>query len=332
MPVGRPKQNLPRKLAGPRRIQASGCNPRASHRPRSAPRPKISRLLSTIGYPQPRRLSRPARHSQLFASGLRTVGVCIVAMLIAMVVLHAVSQQGRAAASARVQRQEVKKKVEAMLAGIPQHGVILGQPTAPVTLQVFLDLEDHGDGTRWIDEMLPVIIEQFVRSNIVRLEFHSFKTDTLNRHPFFIQQVAALAAGSQNLLWNYVATFMNEQGREFTNYVNEKFVTGIAKQIAGLNLSEWQQQSHTTVLPNLVVGDNNTAIKVGFHDSPSFRIGLTGGQMKNFVGRHSEVYHKYIVRTKPSGERYIAGVSPELQHPVSLVEAYDVKRAVEKLI
>jgi hypothetical protein len=221
--------------------------------------------------------------------------------------------------------------VTALFAGIPQHGAILGQSTAPVTLQVFLDLEDHGDGTRWIDVMLPPILEKFVRTNVVRLEFHSFKSDTLNRRPFYVQQVAALAAGAQNLLWDYVATFMNEQGREFTSYVTEEFVTGIAKQILGLNLAEWED-SRTFAKAKIVQADLINARKVDFHDSPSFRIGPTGGKMKNFVGRHSETYHKYIVHTAPSGERYIAGVSSAWQHPVSLVDAIDLKKAVEGLI
>jgi hypothetical protein len=222
--------------------------------------------------------------------------------------------------------------VTALFAGIPQHGGILGQLTAPITLQVFVDLEDHGDGTRWFDVMLPPILEQFVRTNVVRLEFHSLKTDTLNLRPFLMQQVAALAAGAQNLLWNYVTTFINEQGKEFTNYVTAAFVTGIAEQIPRLNLTEWEQ-SRTLAMAKIVVADNNTAIKAGFHDTPAFRIGLTGGKMKDFVGRNVEIpNHKYIVRTTPSGERYIAGESSEWQHPVSLVEASDVKKAIEKLI
>jgi hypothetical protein len=253
-----------------------------------------------------------------------------VALLVVLGV-HLTSQRAQVAPSASVGRLRVQRHVTALFAGLPQHGAILGQPTAPVTLQVFIDLEDHGDGTRWIDLMLPPILEQFVRTNVVRLEFHSFKSDTLNRRPFYVQQVAALAAGAQNLLWNYVATFMNEQGPEFTNYVTEDFVTGIAKQITGLNLAKWEE-SRTLAMAKRVEADLVNAHKVGFHDSPSFRIGLTGGTMKNFVGHNSETYHKYIVRTTPSGERYIAGVSSGWQHPVSLIEASDLKKAVEKLI
>jgi protein-disulfide isomerase len=277
------------------------------------------------------RAARRARAtSRRSALGLRAISVCAIVALIVVLVLLA-SQRGRVAPSASAERLRIQRQVSTLFAGIPQHGVVLGQPTAPITLQVFVDLEDHGDGTRWFDVMLPPILEKFVRTNVVRLEFYSFKTDTLNRQPFFMQQMAALAAGTQNLLWNYAAIFVNEQGREFTNYVTEEFLTGIAKQIPGLNLAEWEQ-SRTIAMAKIVAANIDTARKVGFHDTPAFRIGLTGGKVKNFVGRNLEVYHKYIVRKTPSGERYIAGVSSELQHPVSLVDAIDLKKAIEELI
>ncbi len=266
------------------------------------------------------------------ALGLRAVGVCAVVALAVVLVLPVASQRGRVTPTASAARLlRIQRHVAALFAGIPQHGVVLGQPTAPVTLQVFVDLEDHGDGTRWFDAMLPPIIEKFVRPNVVRLEFHSFKTDTLNRRPFFVQQVAALAAGAQNLLWNYAATFVDEQGTEFTNYVTEEFLTGIAKQISGLNFAEWGQ-SRTIAMAKIVEADILTARKVGFHVTPAFRIGLTGGKMKDFVGRYIEVSHKFIVRKRPSGERYIAGLSSEWQHPVSLIDAIDLKKAVDELI
>jgi Thioredoxin len=218
-----------------------------------------------------------------------------------------------------------------MFAGIPQHGASLGDQRAPVTLQVFVDLEDHGDGTRWFDDMLPPILGQFVRTNVVRLEFRSFKTDTLNPLPFMMQQTSAMAAGSQDLLWNYAATFVNEQGTEFTNYVTERFLRGVAKQIPGLELAKWEQ-SRNAAMEKIVVEDDSAAREAGFYDTPAFRIGRTGGKMRDLSGSTVEDYHKFIVRTRPSGERYIAGISPEPQHPVSLVDAADVKKAVEELI
>lgn len=258
-------------------------------------------------------------------------GVVILASIVAVVVLVA-GHQGRDNTRANAERLHLQHEVAALFAGIPQHGTILGQPTAPVTLQVFIDLEDHGDGTYWFDYMLPAILEQFVRTNVVRLEFHSFKTDTLNRGPFLQQQTGALAAGLQDRLWNYAAIFVNEQGEEFTNYATEAFVTSIAEQIPGLNLTEWKQ-SRTAEMEYLVEEDNYIARqRLGLHVTPSFRIGLTHGKMKKLSTGILHRYHKYIVGTRSSGERYIAGISSKWQHPVWIVDVSALKKAVEKLI
>lgn len=304
----------------------SGSSPSAGARSAT----KHARRLHGSSTLRTRRLLQPSSW-RLSTRGLCATGVCVIVAATVIPALLLTNQRARVASSADVERLQVQAKVVKLLTGIPQHGVILGQQTAPVTLQVFIDLEDHGDGTRWFDIMLPSILEHFVRTNVVRLEFHSFKSDTLNRRPFYLQQIAALAAGAQNLLWNYVATFINEQGTEFTNYVTKEFVSNIAEQIPGLNLAKWEN-TETIAMAKIVEADLITARDVGFHDSPAFRIGPTGGKMKDFSGRHVATYHKYIVRTRPSGERYIAGVSSEWQHPVSLIETADVKKAIEELI
>jgi protein-disulfide isomerase len=281
-----------------------------------------------------RRQSQPARPIRARRTTLLVcvVLVCAALAAIGVVVLPATGSRDRVVASVRSVRPQVQRQVAVLFAGIPQHGAVLGRPTAPVTLQLFFDLEDHGYGVLWFNHMLPPILETLVRPGLVRLEFHSMKTDTLNGGPFITQQTAALAAGAQSRLWNYVATFVNEQGREFTNYATEAFVTGIAEQVPGLDLAAWER-SRSVALSKIVMSDNYAARhQFGLYVTPSFRIGLTGGRMKNFVGARLVNTPKYIVGTRRSGERYIAGVSSELQHPASLVEASDVAKAVEGLL
>jgi hypothetical protein len=262
----------------------------------------------------------------------RVVAVVVLALIAAVMVL-AMSYKGSATDRRSAKRVQLQHQVAEIFAGIPQHGTILGQRNALVTLQVYVDLEDHGNAMQWFDEMLPPILEKFVRTNVVRLEFHSLKTDTLNRGPFIIQQTAALAAGAQNRLWNYADTFINEQGVEFTNYVDGAFVTGIAEQIPSLNLAEWEQ-SRTVQREYTVQADSYLARhRLGLYVTPAFRIGLTGGKMEHLEAGVVFHYHKYLVHTTPSGERYIAGVSPsEWQHPVWLVDASALRRAIEKLV
>jgi hypothetical protein len=93
--------------------------------------------------------------------------------------------------------------VAGLLRGIPQHGNTLGSPGAPITLQVFGDLECI-DVKQWFGFLLPAILKELVRTNIVRLEYRSLKTDTLNPTVFVAQQTAALAAGAQGRMWNFL--------------------------------------------------------------------------------------------------------------------------------
>jgi protein-disulfide isomerase len=269
--------------------------------------------------------------SRLRAASRGVIGAGLAVAIVVGSGLVASRGRGHAAPPSRAaEHLRIQRRVTALFVGIHQHGVVLGQPTAPVTLQVFIDLEDHQAGY-WVNVLLPAILEKFVRTNVVRIEFHSYKSDTLNRIPFYRQQVAALAAGKQDLLWNYVATFLNEQGTAFTNYATAEFDAHIAERVPRLNLSEWELAS-TVAMEESVAADLVTARRAGFYVSPSFRIGLTDGLMRDLFGSVIFRFHKYIVHTTPSGERYISGTSSQWQHPTILVNASDLKKAVEGLV
>jgi hypothetical protein len=47
----------------------------------------------------------------------------------------------------------------------------------------------------------------------VRVEYRSLETATHDPEVFKLQQVAALAAGAQDRMWNFIETFYHEQGR-----------------------------------------------------------------------------------------------------------------------
>jgi hypothetical protein len=138
------------------------------------------------------------------------------------------------------QDARIDHHVSALLAGIPQNGRTLEYPTAPMTLQVFADLEDN-DNQRWFLLLLPAIIHRFVRAGILKIEYRSFKTNTINPETFVKQQTVAVAAGAQHKLWNFIYTFYYEQGTEYTPYATESYIDNIASQVSGLNIALWHQ-------------------------------------------------------------------------------------------
>ena len=116
-------------------------------------------------------------------------------------------------------------RITALLSGIPQHGSVLGQPGAPVTLQYYGDLECPFCKAFTVS-VLPTLIQKWVRTGRLKVEYHSLETATHEAAVFSSQQLAALSAGRQDKLWNFIETFYHEQGEEDTGYVTESFIHG----------------------------------------------------------------------------------------------------------
>jgi len=217
---------------------------------------------------------RAARRTRLTLLGGVLTG--IVAGIIVVLVATAGGGAVNKVTPASREGRAVASEVTALLAGIPQHGDVLGQPNAPVTLQYFGDLECPVCGAFTV-QALPTIIHRWVRSGELRIEYRSLETATREPEVFKVQQVAALAAGDQSRLWNFVETFYHEQQEEDSGYVTERYLQGIAGQVPGLNLSRWAAHRDDAALVNQLSSDAQDANNRGLDGTPAFLIGRSGG-------------------------------------------------------
>lgn len=234
----------------------------------------------------------------------------IIALLAIVVVLGVLVLTRHSSSQAALER-EVDRKVSAQLSGIPQEGATLGRRTAPVTMEVFIDLEDP-TSRWWFREDLPAIIDAYVRTGALQLRYRAFKRNTYWPAVFVKQQTAALAAGAQDRLWDYIETFFYEQGPELTHYVTDGYLQRIARQTRGLNLAHWHTDRHTGRREEQTTAEDQVARAIGLYVTPAFRIGKTGGHMSVFTGRTNIQY-------------------PEQKHPIALIEAPDVANAIRHL-
>ncbi|MGH2876597.1 MAG: hypothetical protein ACRDNJ_16040, partial [Solirubrobacteraceae bacterium] len=94
------------------------------------------------------------------------------------------------------------------------------------------------------------LISNEVRAGKVKIVYKALETasGTANNSMFVPSQVAALAAGKQNLGWNYIELFYHEQGDETTSYVSNAYLEGLAEQIPGLNYSKWSSDRQSSAL------------------------------------------------------------------------------------
>jgi Thioredoxin len=233
------------------------------------------------------RAERKAAERALAASALRRtrlkqLGIVLAVVLAGVVaVLIATGGGHKPGIPPGGGQRTVGREISTELRGVAQNGNVLGSPTAPITLQYFGDLECP-ICREFTLSALPSIIQKWVRGGQLKVEYRSLETATREAEVFKAQQVAALAAGQQGKLWNFVETFYHEQGEEDSGYVTESYIQGIARQLPGLNLSQWMSARSEAALANEVASDQQAANGAGLNGTPAFLIGRSGGALKHF--------------------------------------------------
>jgi protein-disulfide isomerase len=159
-----------------------------------------------------------------------------------------------------------------VLKGIPQSGIGLGSPNAPVTMVEFADLQCPFCA-QYERDVFPTILKRYVRTGKVRLELRLLRfigpdSDRLAR--------VAAAAAEQNRMWQFVALAYQRQGRENSGYATDDFINGMSAD-AGL-----KSPDAGTAAEQQVRRSERAAETLGIDSTPSFLIGPTGGTLQRF--------------------------------------------------
>lgn len=203
-----------------------------------------------------------ARRQRLVKLGSATAFLAIVAVAVIVVVSQSGNSGGDAGDITSVE------EVRAELRGIPQRGLVLGEPGAPVALVEFGDLQCPVC-KGYAEEVLPAVIESQVRGGQARLEFRNF---TILGPDSETAAAAAVAAGEQGRGWNFLELFYRNQGIEGTGYVTDDFLTAIAEAAGVADLDAWQQARTSKRLRNRVAAESAQAERLGFNGTPSFAV------------------------------------------------------------
>jgi protein-disulfide isomerase len=164
----------------------------------------------------------------------------------------------------------------AMFDGIPQDGTSLGSPDAPVVLHEFADLQCPFC-QQWDRNVLPVLIEEYVRSGQLRIVFEglAFIGPDSGR-----ALRTALAAGEQDRLWHTVDLFYRHQGGENDGWVTDELIAGIGAVVPGLDGEQMVADSDSDAVSEGIASAAAQAERFGIQGTPSFLIGVNGGELE----------------------------------------------------
>jgi hypothetical protein len=125
-----------------------------------------------------------------------------------------------------------------LFGGVPQEGDRLGSNDAPVTIQVFNDIQCSSCRDDFLST-IPKLMEKYVRPGDVKLLWrHYSNSETPQELGFY----GAEAAAEQGYGWQYIYLFFRSQ-EEANRFRTPKLFEGFEKSIAGgveeLEIEEW---------------------------------------------------------------------------------------------
>lgn len=161
------------------------------------------------------------------------------------------------------------RDVTKILRGIPQDGLMLGDPKAPVLLVEFADLQcpfcKEFAATSW-----PDIVQRYVKTGKVRMELRLINVlgdDSVKANK------AVMAAALQNRMWDASMRFYDVQGQEQSGYVTDTFLRGVLGGVHGLDLARAMKDRNSVEVREALAAVHSMQSRYAVNSTPTVMIG-----------------------------------------------------------
>jgi protein-disulfide isomerase len=164
----------------------------------------------------------------------------------------------------------------ALLGGLPQKGLTLGNAKAPITLVEFNDMQCP-ICRDYTSAVFPTLVNKYVRTGKLRMEM---RLQSFIGPDSVTAGKAVAAAAKQNRAWTFADIFYSNQGQENSGYVTPDFVQSITAATPGLNHTQLVRDAATPAASDALKQGTNAFDTAGFTGTPSFLVGRTGGPLQ----------------------------------------------------
>jgi protein-disulfide isomerase len=177
-----------------------------------------------------------------------------------------------------------------LLRGIPQHGNVLGSQSAPVTLVEYVDLQCPFC-QQFETQAMVTLIGHYVRTGKVKIEARPIAFIGADSQR---GRAAAIAAGEQNKLFNFVQILYLNQGSENSGWLDDQMVMSAAASIPGLDVPRLLAGGSSDSAKAQAVAFDRQAAADKVRATPTILVGKSGGALRP------------VALTSPSDEQSVA--------------------------
>lgn len=170
-------------------------------------------------------------------------------------------------------------ETKALLEGVPQDGLVLGEKTAPVTIVEIVDLQCPFCRQHQL-EVQPKIVERLVRTG--RVQLHLVPIGFLGPDSQRME-IVLLRLGARDKAWDFANLVFWNQGPEGSGYATDGWLRSIVSAIPGTDASEASSLASTT--PDTQITQTAQAAsaiaqltvrRMGGGGTPIFSVGRSG--------------------------------------------------------
>jgi protein-disulfide isomerase len=154
----------------------------------------------------------------------------------------------------------------ASVVGIPQHGLVLGNPLARVTLTEYIDTSCPVC-QNYVLTTFPALSQQYVRTGKVKVEARvlAFVGPSSERGRQLL-----LAAAKQNKAWQLAELLYHNQGDETTEWLTDDFARRLAAKVPGLDVSKLFTEATSSAVRTESAEMDTEAKSDGIDGTPTF--------------------------------------------------------------
>lgn len=196
----------------------------------------------------------------------RTAGVIVLA-LIALIGLGVIAALSLDDGEDEPIEISGASEVQTLVGGIRQLGDRLGREDAPVTVEVFNDLQ-CAKCAEWQLDVIDPLIEGPVRDGDVKLVFRHYSVD--QDRATGVGGLGAVAAGLQDHQWQFIELFFRNQGiAEEQGVVSQGLLEQVANGILNLNVEQWQRDFNEDEVRETLDDDELRAVDLRIPSDPA---------------------------------------------------------------
>jgi protein-disulfide isomerase len=129
------------------------------------------------------------------------------------------------------------ENAQGLFGGVPQEGDRVGSSDAPITAQIFNDMQCSSCQDAYLSTV-PELVEKFARSGEVQFIWRNYSN---GENPIEAGFFGAEAAAEQGYGWQYAYLFFRNQDEAEKFGVDQEFLEDVAGSVEELNFPEWKE-------------------------------------------------------------------------------------------